>query len=192
MIFGYARVSSASQSLDMQLDALNKYGCERIFQEKVSGSSKERPELEELLKYLRSSDKIVVFKLDRLGRNLRDLISLVEGFHDQGIEFVSLSENIDTSTTTGKLIFNIFASLAEFERDLIRDRVQAGLEAARARGRSGGRPRLPDKTVELALKMYDSKDISARDICKTLNITPPTLYRWLARRKAEEAVALHQ
>ena len=140
MIFGYVRVSNADQQLHLQTDALQVYGCAEVAQEKVS-SVKERPALQHLLTRLRPGDTLVVWKLDRLGRSLKDLVTLVSGFQQQGVHCVSLKDRLDTTTAQGRLTFNLFASLAEFERDIIRERTKAGLTAARARGRQGGRPK---------------------------------------------------
>jgi DNA invertase Pin-like site-specific DNA recombinase len=180
-IFGYARVSTEGQSLDLQIDALNHYGVEKIFSEKMTGKRVDRPQLQEMLKYLRENDTVVVWKLDRIGRSMKDLLTIVNGFEEKGIHFVSLKENIDTSTATGKLIFNIFASLAEFERDIISERTRAGLEAARARGREGGRPKKSDEKIKLALKMYQSKNYSIPEITEATGISKTTLYRYIKK-----------
>ncbi len=140
MIYGYARVGTEDQKLNLQLDALRKAGCSKIFKEKVS-AAKERPELEKMTGLLEKRDSVVVWKLDRLGRSLRHLIDLVKSFEEKKVKFISLQDNINTQTAQGRFIFNLFASLAEFERDIIRERTQAGLSAARARGRRGGRPK---------------------------------------------------
>jgi DNA invertase Pin-like site-specific DNA recombinase len=178
MNFGYARVSTNDQNLDLQIDALKQYGVERIFQEKITGTKKERPQLDEMIKYLRAGDSVVVWKLDRIGRGFRHLIDLINEFADKEINFVSLKENINTSTVTGKLIFNIFASLAEFERDMIVERTKAGLESARARGRKGGRPPKSEDAVKIALKMYESKQYSISEIRKATGISKTSLYRY--------------
>lgn len=177
--FGYARVSTHEQSLDLQIDALKQYGVERIFQEKMTGTRNHRPELDELLKYVRPGDTVVVWKLDRIGRNMKHLIELVECFKEKGISFVSIKENIDTTSATGKLIFNIFASLAEFERDIIVERTKAGLDAARARGRKGGRPKKRTDKVEMAIKMYESKQYTINQITDATGLSKTTLYRYL-------------
>ena len=182
MIFGYARVSTQDQHLDLQIDALNKYRVERIFQEKMTGSKKDRPQLEEMLKYVRPGDTIVVWKLDRIGRSMRHLMELVDHFKANDIHFVSLHENIDTSTPTGKLMFNIMASLAEFERDMIAERTRSGLESARARGRKGGRPSKASNKVKMALKMYDSKDYSLPQITEATGVSKTSLYRYIRER----------
>jgi DNA invertase Pin-like site-specific DNA recombinase len=182
MIFGYARVSTQDQNLDLQIDALKKYGAERIFEEKMSGTKKDRPQLEEMLKYLRPGDTVVVWKLDRIGRSFKHLVDLINYFGDNGIHFVSLKESIDTSTATGKLVFTIFAGLAEFERDMIVERTKAGLESARARGRKGGRPSTDSDKIKLALKMYDSKQYSIPEITQATGVSKTTLYRYVKAR----------
>ena len=182
MKFGYARVSTQDQNLDLQLDELNKYGVDKTYHEKMTGTKKDRPELEELYKVLREGDTVVVWKLDRIGRSMKHLIELIDDFKNKGIGFVSLKENIDTTTATGKLIFRIFASLAEFERDMISERTKAGLESARARGRKGGRPKKGNGKVQLALKMYDSKEYSISQIEEATGISKATLYRRIKER----------
>src|SRR5437773_6518768 len=164
MLIGYARVSKNEQNLDLQLDALKAAGCEKIFHDKITSLKEERKGLDEALAFLRPGDALVVWKLDRLGRTLRHLIDLIATFNQQGIGFKSLKETIDTTTSTGKLVFHIFAALAEFERDIIHERTRAGLEAARARGRKGGRPKqkaLSDpKQLALAEKLYHEGNTS--------------------------------
>jgi DNA invertase Pin-like site-specific DNA recombinase len=182
MILGYCRVSTQFQSLNSQLDALEKYGCEDIYQEKQS-AIKNRPELAKLIEHIRQGDKVVVLKLDRLGRSLRDLIHLTEIFKQKGVEFVSIRDNVDTSTPQGRLFFNIMGSLAEFERELISERTQIGLAAARARGRCGGRrPGLSEKAKVLAsaaANMY-RKGESISTILNTIKIaSKATLYKYL-------------
>lgn len=183
MLIGYARVSTLEQDVSLQTDALQQAGCERIFQDKISGAKSERPGLQEALNYARKGDSIVVWRLDRLGRSLKHLIETVGQLEEQGIGFRSLQESIDTTTSGGRLIFHIFGALAEFERNLIRERTIAGLEAARARGRLGGRPRKLDaKKTELAYQLYDEKKYAVKEICQMLGISKPTLYAYLARR----------
>src|SRR5256714_10966313 len=173
MFIGYARVSTQDQTLDLQKCALEKIGCSKIFTDTASGAKAERPGLTEALAFLREGDTLVVWRLDRLGRTLKHLIEAVIGLSEKHIGFKSLTESIDTTTSNGRLIFNIFASLAEFERDLIRERTKAGLAAARARGRVGGRPKAQTlntpKKVALAQLLYDNKDNTIDEICKTLN-----------------------
>lgn len=187
MLIGYARVSTLEQDVALQIDALQKAGCERIFQDKISGAKAERPGLQEALNFARKGDSIVVWRLDRLGRSLKHLIETVGQLEEQGIGFRSLQESIDTTTSGGRLIFHIFGALAEFERNLIRERTIAGLEAARARGRLGGRPKKLDaKKTELAYQLYDEKKYAVKEICHMLGISKPTLYAYLARRNQEE------
>lgn len=182
MNIGYARVSGNHQNLDMQLDALTRADCIQIFQEKVTGKRADRPELDKMLEMLRSGDRVVVYKLDRIGRSLKHLIELVEHFNEIGVEFVSLHENIDTSTPTGRLFFHIMAALAEFEREMIVERTSTGLAAARARGKNGGRPRIDKKQIDKALKLYDSKTHSIAEIVKLTGISHQTLYRYIKSR----------
>src|SRR3954447_10942828 len=189
MLIGYARVSTEDQTVSLQQDALQTAGCERIFTDTASGARADRPGLEEAIEYVRPGDTLVVWKLDRLGRSLPHLIDTVTGLQDRGIGFKSLTEQIDTTTSGGKLIFHVFAALAEFERDVIRERTQAGLIAARARGKRGGHPRaaaLNDaKKVAMAQALYNDKKNSIADICKTLRVSRSTLYRYVqVKRKA--------
>jgi len=180
MLIGYARVSKTEQHLELQLDALNKAGCEQIYTDKITGSKTERKGLEEALSHLRKGDTLVVWRLDRLGRSLKHLIDTLKGFHEKGIEFKSLTENIDTSTPTGMLMFHLIGALAEFERNLIRERTNAGLEAARARGHKGGRPKKGEtETKRMARKLYEDKSITIKDICTSLRISKATLYRYV-------------
>jgi DNA invertase Pin-like site-specific DNA recombinase len=193
MKIGYARVSTDEQTHDLQLDALKQAGCAQIFSDTITGAKATRLGLEQTLSHLRAGDTLVVWKLDRLGRTLKQLIELMNQFNSQGIGFQSLTEQIDTTTPGGKLIFHIFGALAEFERDLIRERTRAGLAAARARGRVGGHPRsaLGDpKKAALALSMYQAKQHSIRDICATLGVSKATLYRYLKTDGAENPEAV--
>src|SRR3954451_23630043 len=187
MLIGYARVSTQDQTLSLQQDALNQTGCERIFTDTASGAKADRPGLEEAIEYVRPGDTLVVWKLDRLGRSLPHLIESIKRLQERGIGFKSLTEQIDTTTSGGKLIFHVFAALAEFERDIIRERTQAGLSAARARGRKGGRPRaaaLADpKKVALAQSLFDNQSLSIEEICKTLRVSRSTLYRHINVRR---------
>lgn len=185
MKIGYARVSTADQSLDMQLDALQKAGCERIYTEKMSGAKDDRPELARALDNLRPSDSFVIYKLDRLARSTKKLIEVAEQLKDGGVEFVSIRDNIDTSTSTGKLMFGMLAVLAEFERDIIRERTMAGLESARARGRKGGRPSTDPKKLKQAVSLYDSKNHTIAEIKELTGVSAPTLYRELKKREEE-------
>lgn len=189
MKFGYARVSTADQHLDLQLDALRQAGCETIFHETGSGAKTERRQLAELLKQVRSGDLVVIWKLDRLGRSLKHLVELVSQLIDKGVGLQSLNDPIDTTSPQGKLIFNIFASLAEFERDLIVERTRAGLQAARARGRKGGRPKgLSDgaKIKAVAAEaLYKERKLSVGEIAANLAISKATLYSYLRYRGVE-------
>jgi DNA invertase Pin-like site-specific DNA recombinase len=181
-LIGYARVSTQDQNLHLQKDALTKAGCEKIFTDTISGSTTDRKGLDETLHFLRSGDTLVVWKLDRLGRTMKHLIDTLTRLKDKGIGFKSLTENIDTTTSGGKLIFHVFGSLAEFERDLIRERTQAGLLAARARGRNGGRPKsqlADEKKLAMAQKMYTDKTIPVKDILMNLGIKKTTFYKYL-------------
>jgi DNA invertase Pin-like site-specific DNA recombinase len=178
MLIGYARISTHEQTLALQQDALHKAGCDRIFTDTASGAKAERKGLEEALRYVRKGDTLVVWRLDRLGRSLPHLISTMTALEERGIGFKSLTENIDTTTSGGKLIFHIFGALAEFERNLIRERTQAGLTAARERGRIGGRPKaLTPRQRSIAQSLYDDPNNSIAEICRTLKISKVTLYR---------------
>jgi DNA invertase Pin-like site-specific DNA recombinase len=188
MIAGYARVSTEDQTLALQQDALQAAGCSRIFTDTLSGAKAERPGLTQALDHLREGDTLVVWRLDRLGRSLANLIELMTLLDERKVGFRSLTEQIDTTTSGGKLIFHIFGALAEFERNLIRERTMAGLRAARARGRQGGRPRILESTrkVAMAQALYDDRNNSIRDICRTLGISRATLYRYVKRRALTE------
>lgn len=184
MKIGYARVSTKDQNLDLQLDELRKVGCDKIYKDfGVSGSKATRPELDKMLGDLRSGDVVVIWKIDRLGRSLKDLVTLVEEFKKQDIGLQSLHDPIDTTTSHGMLIFSIFASLAEFERNVIRERTKAGLESARARGRIGGRPKGLSQEAQkksiIAKTLYESQQHSIKDICDQLTISKKTLYSYL-------------
>jgi DNA invertase Pin-like site-specific DNA recombinase len=185
MLIGYARVSTEDQTLALQLDALHAAGCKRIFEDKASGSQQERAGLTRAIDQVREGDILVVWRLDRLGRSLTQLIDLVTQLNDHKVGFRSLTEQIDTTTPSGKLVFHIFGALAEFERNLIRERTYAGLAAARARGRFGGRPRLAltGGKVQLASKLFADKTNTISDICRTLGISRSTLYRYVARTR---------
>lgn len=178
--FGYARVSTLDQNLDLQRDALAKAGCDRVFEDTASGAKAERAGLEQALSHLRDGDTLVVWKLDRLGRSLKHLIETVQELEKRGIGFKSLQESIDTTTSGGKLIFHIFAALAEFERDIIRERTQAGLAAARVRGRNGGRPKgLDEKKRAMAIALYADRSRPVQEICDALKISRATFYRYV-------------
>jgi DNA invertase Pin-like site-specific DNA recombinase len=183
MLIGYARVSTHEQTLHLQQDALEKAGCNKIFTDTASGAKTERIGLEDALRYVRKGDTLVVWRLDRLGRSLPHLITTITDLEDRGSGFKSLTENIDTTTSGGKLIFHIFGALAEFERNLIRERTQAGLTAARARGRRGGRPKvLTAKQRSIAQDLYDKRH-PILEICRTLKISRATLYRAIKTEK---------
>jgi DNA invertase Pin-like site-specific DNA recombinase len=180
MLIGYARVSTQDQTLNLQQDALEKAGCTKIFTDVISGAKAERNGLAEALEYVRAGDTLAVWRLDRLGRSLKDLIEKLTELHHRKIGFKSLTENIDTTTSGGKLIFHIFGALAEFERDLIKERTNAGLQAARERGRNGGRPKaLTQKKLAMARALYADKHNTIAEICNTLNISKTSLYRYL-------------
>ncbi|SDY84278.1 recombinase family protein [Thermoactinomyces sp. DSM 45892] len=181
MKVGYARVSTVDQNLDLQIDALKEYGCEKIYQDKVSGAKERRKGLDEALEYVREGDTLVVWRLDRLGRTMRHLIEIVNGLNERGISFHSLQENItmDRSNATGQLMFHLFASFAEFERNLIRERTAAGQAAARARGRMGGRPKkLSPKEVDM-LRTLAKDGTPIKDIAEMLDISRTTVYSYL-------------
>jgi DNA invertase Pin-like site-specific DNA recombinase len=180
---GYARVSTGDQDLNLQVRELKATGCKQVFTDRVSGSKSERPGLNDCLEALKKGDTLVVWRLDRLGRSMQHLVNVVAGLKGRGVGFKSLRDGaIDTTTASGELVFNIFAALAQFERELIRERTIAGLSAARARGKKGGRkPVSPDDPkVRTAKKLHSDKSISIRDICNTLKISRATLYRYLA------------
>lgn len=178
MFVGYERVSSDDQSLDLQHDALTKAGCDHIFSEKISGAKSDRPQLSAAVAYLRPGDTLVVWRLDRLGRSLKDLLAVIEDLNSRGIGFKSLTESIDTTSSAGKLIFSIFGAIAEFERQLIRERTLAGLASARARGRKGGRRQsISNKKVAAAHQLAATSEESIGQICESLGISRATYYR---------------
>lgn len=189
MKIGYARVSTKDQSFDLQEDALRAAGCRKIYREVVSGAKTERKVLNEMRKELRSGDVLVVWKLDRLGRSLPHLVQLVGELQKREIGLISLNDSVDTTTAQGRLTFNLFASLAEFERDLIRERTRAGLNAARARGRFGGRPKGLTKQAEAtavaAETLYREGVLSVKQIADKLSISKSTLYSYLRHRGVE-------
>src|SRR5215212_7584677 len=186
MRIGYARVSTHDQTLHLQRDALKIAGCEQIFTDQVSGTKTERKGLSEALSHLREGDTLVVWRLDRLGRSLRHLIDTITALDERGVGFKSLQENIDTTTSGGKLVFHIFGALAEFEREIIRERTQAGLESARSRGRIGGRPKtLTARQVQMLRNMAADKSLTVADICKTLGISRTTFYRYVKAGERE-------
>jgi DNA invertase Pin-like site-specific DNA recombinase len=180
LIIGYARVSRAEQHLELQIDALEAAGCERIYRDQISGSKDSRPGLDECLRGLREGDTLVVWRLDRLGRSLTHLVETINGFKDTGIQFKSLQEEINTSTAVGTLMFHLFAMFAEFERNLISERTLAGLESARARGRKGGRRPVLDKRKAAAMvELYRARNHSAKDLCQMFGISRTTLFKYL-------------
>jgi len=183
---GYVRVSTKEQSFDLQIDALQQAGCEKLHREVVSGARTERPGLDRAVDSLRAGDVLVIWKLDRLGRSLKHLVELVNTLRERGIGLQSLNDPIDTTTPQGRLSFNLFASLAEFERDLIRERTQAGLSAARARGRNGGRPKglsaQAEATACAAETLYRERQLSVHQIAARLGIAKSTLYVYLRHR----------
>jgi DNA invertase Pin-like site-specific DNA recombinase len=183
MLVGYARISTQDQNLDLQRDGLEQAGCEKTFTDLSRGTQTERGGLNEALAYCRPSDTLVVWKLDRLGRSLPHLIETVQELQKRGIGFKSLQESIDTTTSGGKLIFHVFAALAEFERDLIRERTNAGLAAARARGRQGGRPRaMTEAQAQMAGTLRRDPQRTVKEICQTLQISEATFYRYTRRQ----------
>lgn len=182
-IFGYARVSTEQQNLDRQLDALRRYGCDVIYNEKMTGTKRGRPELSKLLDRMTKGDTVVIESLSRLGRSTKDLIELTELFQSKGVHLVSLKESIDTSTSTGKLLFTLMSAIAQFERDVIADRTREGLRSARARGRAGGRPKANPDAVKKAVKLYNTKQYSIREIEELTGIKKTTLYRRLQEEK---------
>lgn len=190
MKIGYARVSTAEQNLDLQRDALEAAGCEKVITDKASGAASGRPGLEKLKEQLRAGDTLVVWRLDRLGRSLRDLIGWMTYLEDEKVGLLSLHEAIDTNTTSGKLTFHLFGALAEFERNLIRERTQAGLAAARSRGKKGGRPTALSKDKrDLAVKLYHDNEVPIAKICTMLGISKPTLYAYIRAAEAAKKAA---
>lgn len=182
-LIGYARVSTDDQNLNLQIDVLVAAGCSKtnIYKDKISGAKTDRPGLNLCLDALSSGDVLVVWRLDRLGRSMVHLVSLIEHLRVKGVGFKSLCDGaIDTTTASGELVFNIFSSMAQFERRLIQERTQAGLSAARARGRKGGRPKVHPSKIQAVKQMHQDKSLSIEEICKVLKISKPTLYRYLA------------
>ena len=197
MKIGYARVSTSDQKLDMQLDLLKEKGCEEIFHEQASGKDSNRPELQKLLDFVRGGDEVYVYKLDRLGRSLKDLIRLVNVFKEKNVHFYSVHDGLTLNdSATGQLMFNIFASFAQFERDILVERTRAGLAAARRRGKKGGRPKGLSKkaliTAELAEMYYRAGVLTVKEICETLNISSSTLYKYLKHRKVPIGATLNE
>lgn len=185
-VFGYARVSTEAQNLDRQLDALKKYGVDQIYNEKMTGTKKDRPELAKLINRMTEGDSVVIESLSRLGRSAKDLIELTELFQSKGVDLVSLKENIDTSTSTGKLLFTMMSAIAQFERDTIADRTREGLRAARARGRMGGRPKTDPSIIKKAIMLYRTGQYSTKEIEELTVVKKPTFYRSLQLNTNEE------
>lgn len=177
MILGYARVSTDAQNLDRQLDALKKYGIDKLYCEKMSGTKKSRPELDRMMKEIEDGDTIVIESLSRLGRSVKNLAELMEVFNSRNIRLISLKETIDTTSPTGRLLFTILSSLAQFERDVLVERTKEGLAAARARGRSGGRPRTNEAAVKKAVALYQTKQYSLKEIHQLTGVSASTIYR---------------
>lgn len=175
--FGYARVSTESQNLDRQIDALKKYGVDHIYNEKMTGTKKNRPELDKMLDRMTEGDTVVIESLSRLGRSTRDLIELTELFQSKGVHLVSLKEAIDMSTSTGKFLFTLMSAIAQFERDVIADRTREGLRSARARGRMGGRPKTDSNIIKKAVKLYRTGEYSVKEIEELTGVKKSTLYR---------------
>jgi len=184
MIFGYVRVSTQSQNIDRQLDALEDYGVpsDRLFVEKISGTTKERPELTKLQQFLHDGDLLVIESLSRLGRSTKDLLTIIDHFEKQGVKVVSIKEQIDTRTPTGMLFTTVLMALSQFERDVIVQRTQEGLTAARARGRKGGRPPLPPSQIRRALALYDSNNLTIKEICTASQVSQSSLYNAIKNR----------
>lgn len=179
MLIGYARVSTQDQNLTLQREALINAGCEKVFEDKVSGTRADRPGLSKMLEMLREGDTLVVWKLDRLGRSVKQLVDMVSELNKQGIQFKSLTDSIDTGTTSGRFFFHVMASLAEMERELTIERTRAGLEVAKKLGRKGGRkPKMTDSKIESAKKLLSS-GVPPKEVAKNLGVSVSTLYRWL-------------
>ena len=185
MNIGYCRISTAEQNLDLQIQALKEAGCEKIFEEVASGAKDDRPKLKESIEYARKGDVIVVWKLDRLSRSLKHLIETVNDLEKREIGFRCITQQLDTTTPSGKLIFHVFGAISEFERSLIRERTSAGLKVARARGRLGGRPKVLDQEkITIAQSLYDDGKTTVEKICETLNISRATFYRHVKQKAA--------
>ncbi|AXF78743.1 recombinase family protein [Erwinia tracheiphila] len=184
MLVGYARVSTDDQNLNLQRDALQLAGCEKIFEDQISGAKAERQGLHAVLQFVRTRDTLVIWRRDRLSRSLKDLIEMVKLLESNGIGLKSLQESIDTTSSSGMLIFHLFGALAEFERNLTRERTQAGLQAARARGRKGGCPKALNKDKQaLAVRLYDERKHTVAQICELMGISRPTIYKYIDAEK---------
>ena len=191
MVIGYARVSTQEQKLDRQIDALQARGCERIYQEKMTGTRADRPEYQRMLDALRPGDTLVIDSFSRLSRSTKDLLEVVERLNEQGVNLVSLKEQLDTTTATGKMMLTMLSALSQLERDLIAERTVDGLKAARARGRKGGRPKAGnEKTKQAALAMYDANVLTNKEIAAQCKVSIATLNRWIRERKDAKSAAL--
>ena len=187
MIIGYARVSTQEQKIERQIDALRARGCQKIYQEKMTGTKSERPELQKMLDALRRGDTLIIESFSRLSRSTKDLLSVVDKLNAQGINLVSIKEQLDTTTATGKMMLTMLAALSQFERDLDSERTKDGLKAARARGRMGGRPKAgSEKEKEKALAMYYSNAVKNKDIASACNVSLSTLSRWIKESKTKK------
>lgn len=190
-VIGYARVSTADQNTDRQMDNLKSRGCTRIYCEKITGTKATRPELNRMMDALREGDTLVIDSFSRLSRSTKDLLEMVERLSTMGIHLVSLKEQLDTTTATGKLMLTMLSALSQFERDLISERTLDGLKAARARGRVGGRPKVGEvKTIAKAMKLYDANALSNREIAESAGVSLPTLNRWIREHKANEKTVM--
>lgn len=185
MKLGYARVSTEAQNLSRQIDALNAYGVDELYTEKMTGTKANRPELDKVRLRMRAGDIVVVESLSRLGRSTRDLLNLLDEFDQKGVQLVSLKESIDTATPTGKLLVTVLSAISQFERDLIVQRTEEGLKAARARGRKGGRPKTEEKVLQKAVKLYQTNLYTAKEAAQICGISVATLYRALAEKQQE-------
>lgn len=185
MVYGYARVSTGQQDLSRQLDLLDRYECNKIYTEKISGVRANRPELNKLKKRVKENDKIIIESFSRLGRSTKDLIDLVYFFEKKGVKVISIKENFDTQTPQGKLMMTVFQAFSQFERDIIVERTKEGLESARARGNIGGRPRIDPALIQHALHLYQKEGKAVVDICAQTGLKRSTFYRYLSLKKDE-------
>ncbi len=185
MKIGYARLSTAGQNLESQIDALEAAGCERIFEEHASGKNTKRPELQRMREVLRDGDVVVVTRLDRISRSVADLSNLLEEFKKLGVMFTALQDPVDTTTSSGQLVVDVISAVNQFERNILAERTQEGLSAARARGRKGGRPALDAKSVKQMLALYDSKEMSVAEVCEACGVSKTTLYRYVKERDGD-------
>ncbi|KGX85219.1 recombinase family protein [Pontibacillus litoralis] len=180
---GYARVSTEEQNLEMQIEALKKEGCNKIFKEKITGRKEDRTEFGKCMDYLRNGDTLVIYKLDRLGRTTKQLVNLAASLREKGIELASVQDGIDTSTAQGRFFFHIMSAFAEMEVELTRERTRAGLAAARARGRKGGRPRMSQEKLEKAIKLYNAKTHTLKEITEITGVSKSKLYQYLKQKR---------